>query len=280
MMPTKYVVLVVTSLLGSQVALAKGAKPGGAQPATAAGDSKEAKERAAKRACLNGEPTEGIKVLTDLYVDTNDPTYIYNQGRCYEQNNLCEEAIVRFREYLRKTPNRDASDRAEVAKHIADCETLLANKGGGVTAPPSVAMPPTVAAAPVTAPIAAPPAAVAVTPSDQTVVASPETGARPGAGLRTAGVLTMAAGAALVVGGLVLNLQHNSKMTSLQSDYSSEGVDSAQQYKTLSMVGYGAGAAGLVGGAVLYWLGRREGSTVVVPAAVAGNAGLRLGGSF
>jgi hypothetical protein len=26
-----------------------------------------------------------VEILAGLYVDTNDPTYIFNQGRCFEQ---------------------------------------------------------------------------------------------------------------------------------------------------------------------------------------------------
>ena len=55
---------------------------------TAPGASKESREREAKRACLNGEVDIGVKILTDLYVDTNDATYIFNQGRCFEQSSF------------------------------------------------------------------------------------------------------------------------------------------------------------------------------------------------
>ena len=88
--------------------------------------AREVKERAAKKACLNGEPAKGVELLTDLYVDSNDPTYIFNQGRCFEQNDRCEDAIVRFREHLRKTIGGSERDRADAEKHIADCEILLA----------------------------------------------------------------------------------------------------------------------------------------------------------
>jgi hypothetical protein len=93
--------------------------------ASGQGDSKDAKERAAKKACLNGEAEKGIKLLTDLYVDTNDPNYIFNQGRCYEQGSLYREAIERFREYLRKAKAASDAERAEANKHIADCKAVM-----------------------------------------------------------------------------------------------------------------------------------------------------------
>jgi tetratricopeptide (TPR) repeat protein len=253
----------------------------GASPSPVSGSAnREAKERAAKKACLNGDPTRGVEILTDLYVDTNDPTYIFNQGRCYEQNNLSEEAIVRFREYLRKTPHASERDRADVTKHIADCEALLAKRGGSTAAPSVAAGVPAPTVDPTPAPFAqAPSATNGVTPAE-TVAASPQGQARPGAGLRVAGVVTMSAGAAFVITGVAFNLKHNSTIHDLQGDYSVGTADSAEAYKTWSTVGYGAGAACLAGGAVLYWLGHRAGNTVVMPALGAGRTGLLLAGEF
>jgi hypothetical protein len=70
------------------------------QPGFAAGY--QAKERAAKKACLTGDPEKGVAILADLFIDTDDLAYIFNQGRCYEQNRRYEDAIGRFREYLVK----------------------------------------------------------------------------------------------------------------------------------------------------------------------------------
>jgi hypothetical protein len=39
--------------------------------------SKESKERAAKKACLKGDPEKGVGILTDLFVDTGELTYIF-----------------------------------------------------------------------------------------------------------------------------------------------------------------------------------------------------------
>jgi hypothetical protein len=240
---------------------------------------KEARERAAKKACLNDDPAKGVEILTDLYVDTNDPTYIFNQGRCYEQNNRCEEAIVRFREYLRKTAGGSESDRGDVQKHIEDCEVLLAKRGAATAGPQAAAgaEPASVVAPPAIQPRPGPsgdatPAAV--------VAAEPRGGSSPGAGLRAAGVATMVVGGAALIAGGGLNLKHNSMIHDLKGDYSGDSADSAQTYKTLSMVGYGVGAACLVGGAALYWLGWRAGKTVVGPGVVAGNAGVLLTGSL
>ncbi len=57
----------------------------------------------------------------DLFVKTEDPVFIFNQGRCFEQNGHFEEAINRFLEYLRKAKKASGQDRADTERHIADC---------------------------------------------------------------------------------------------------------------------------------------------------------------
>jgi tetratricopeptide (TPR) repeat protein len=255
------------------------AKQDASGSAAGAGESREAKERAARKACQSNDLAQGIQLLSQLYLDTNDPTYLYNQGRCYEQNSVCDEAITRFREYLQKTPDGTEGDRADVAKRIGDCEASLTKQGRRGTATSVATGSPGSSAGAMEPAAGAPGAAPAVTPGEA-VVSSPSGQARPGGGLRLAGVVTMGAGGALLVGGLVLNLQHNNKIHDLHGDYAGDTADSAQLYKTLSMVGYAAGAACLAGGAVLYWLGHRAGTLTVVPDVAAGRTGLQLAGGF
>lgn len=113
--------LLSVSLLVAQQSLAASAKP-------------KALERAAKKACLSGDYTKGVSILADLFVDTNNPTYLFNQARCYEQNLRYVEAAERFREYLRKAPQVGDSEKADVEKHIADCESAAAARGGATPA--------------------------------------------------------------------------------------------------------------------------------------------------
>jgi hypothetical protein len=51
--------------------------------------------------CAAGNYQGGVRLLAELWVVTKNPVLIYNQGRCYEQNNQNELAASRFREYLR-----------------------------------------------------------------------------------------------------------------------------------------------------------------------------------
>jgi hypothetical protein len=60
------------------------------------------REIEARKKCLAGDATSGVALLAELYVETRNATYIYNQARCYQQNGRPAEAIQHFREYLRK----------------------------------------------------------------------------------------------------------------------------------------------------------------------------------
>jgi tetratricopeptide (TPR) repeat protein len=93
--------------------------------AQAAEDGLEAKKRAAKTACLSGDYAKGVALLAEVYVDTNNPIYLFNQGRCFQQNGRYEEAVLRFREYQRKNADAGGAHDTEAEKQIADCLSLL-----------------------------------------------------------------------------------------------------------------------------------------------------------
>lgn len=245
-----------------------------------AGDA-DVKERAALSACLSGDHAKGVALLTELFVDSKDPTYLYNQGRCYEQNRRYEDAIARFQEYLRAGKRLGKEEKADAQKHIADCKELLATpppQPQAASAPPPapVATPPPVAPVP----LAAPPVAQATQP------ATPPTGGG-GSGLRTAGIVTAAVGGAALVAGVILNVTVNSMADDLEktNNYSARKESDRKTYATLGWVSYGVGAACVATGAVLYVLGLRArgaGSTSValVPAFTPGQAGAVLKGAF
>jgi len=129
----------------------------------ALGANIESKERAAKKACLVGDVDKGAEILADLYVDTNDATYIYNSGRCFEQNGKNDQAVLRFKEYLRKAKKLSPSETEAVRKKIEE----LKDSGGKHQAetPPAPVPTPIPAAVPATAPAAAAPMAPAIPPS-------------------------------------------------------------------------------------------------------------------
>jgi hypothetical protein len=249
--------------------------------AQAAGSGNEAKEKAARKACLRGNVDKGVEILTDLYLSTRDANLIFNQARCYSVNHRYEDAISRFREYLLKATNLTDAERAETQKHIADCQSYL----GKVEAPAAVA-------APASPPPAAPPAyaqpapvAPAAAPPPVLTIAQPVEPSSSGSGLRTAGVVTASAGGALLITGTILNLKVNSMSKDLETHYVTSTSSSRQDYKTFSQVSYGVGAACVAGGALLYYLGVRSGRSsaaqvALAPALAPGAVGAILGGSF
>jgi hypothetical protein len=108
---------------------------GGANLANAAGIKEQTREKAAKKACLTGDFQKGVEILADLYVETNDPTYLYNQGRCLEQSHRCVDSIDRFKEFVRKSPDLSPALKSDVEKHIADCKAQIAEDKAPPPAP-------------------------------------------------------------------------------------------------------------------------------------------------
>lgn len=98
---------------------------------------KEKKERAAMTACLSGDVAAGIALLAELYVSYLKPIYLFNQGRCYQQNGRYADAIARFREYQRKIRSIGEAPDGDADGHIKECEALL--NGERPAAPPGTA---------------------------------------------------------------------------------------------------------------------------------------------
>jgi tetratricopeptide (TPR) repeat protein len=259
-------------------------------------DSKTAKERAAKKACLTGNADAGVALLADLYVDTNDANHIFNQGRCLEQVGRCEDAIIRFREYLRKTKDAGRVSDGRAERHIADCEDILKKAKGGESPSPSAdTSQPRLGSAASTARATAtdvhgpnsagPSQDMRASPAQAGVQASlPQT--TPGRGLRVAGALTFGVGVAGVAAGLGLALAANhlaSELEASPTSYQRSKESTRARYASASTVGYAAGAACVAGGVLLYYLGWRQGrefSATVEPMVGAQTAGARVQGAF
>jgi len=248
-------------------------------------------ERAARKACLNGDYTKGVGILSDLFVDTKDTTYIFNQGRCFEQNRRYEDAAARFEEYLTAAEGKlSAEDKAAAEKHLATCKEKLAKERGRSTIEPATVpvVPPTTYTA--TLPEPKPSPETTTEPSAATLVQSApqqEPGQRRW-GLLTAGIITGAVGVGGVVAGVVFNLKANSLINDMETKvgtYSAAKENDQKSYKTLAWVGYGVGAACVVAGAVLIGLGAKSGPTsstdvALVPSVGPGQVGALLTGGF
>ena len=102
---------------------------------------------------------------------------------------------------------------------------------------------------------------------------------RPELGLGVAAV-----GGAGIITGLVLNLKVNNMSDSLEKEYDPAVDSSRKNYKVAGWIAFGAGAACLAGGAILYYLGWRRdekaGRLALLPAVGPDMAGTVLVGAF
>lgn len=257
----------------------------------AAAPDRHALERTARKACLNGDYGKGVDILSDLFVDTKDVTYLFNQGRCFEQNRRYEDAIARFDEYLRVADEKlSPGDKAAAEKHISDCREKLAEERDSSPiqpAPqPSVVPPATPPAPPALAADAVPPSGAPPPVVAQSVPESTPPARR--ARLLTAGIITGAVGVASVVGGIVMNLKANAAINDMENNiggYSSGKANDQKTYKTLAWVGYGAGAACVAAGAILVGFGLKGGApssanVALSPVVGPGQMGAALTGGF
>lgn len=241
--------------------------------------AQEKAEKAARKACLTGDFSTGVSILADLFVESQNPVYVFNQGRCLEQNSRYKDAIARFEEFVRlgETLTLSRDDRESALKHIEDCKAKLP-----VEEKPQVAV--------------APPPVQPVTPSVQpdlsgqiaSRTAPQSEPAKGGRGLVIGGIVTGGVGVAAVVAGVVFALKANNLVDEMQNKvdaYTSDKSSSQKTYATLAWVGYGVGAACIAAGAVLTVLGAsRHGSgrtdVALLPAIEPGLAGAVLQGGF
>ena len=215
--------------------------------------TREAREKMARKACITGDFHKGVDILADLFIETRDYTYVFNQGRCFQQNHRWEEALDRFDEYLRKATGIPSDEVAEVQKYVADCKSHL------VPAQPASAVAPPVAPPP--PPPAEPPPGIAKSTAAASTAATaaplPAThGAPPGSGLRVAGIVVGAVGVAALAAGALMSVKTHSLVDDMVSNgYDPNKESSRKTYETMGWVNFGVGAAAIVAGATMYYLG-------------------------
>jgi hypothetical protein len=243
-------------------------------PSAHAKGRSDALDKAAKKACAAGDFRKGVDILADLYVQTDDVNYVYNQGRCYEQNHQWREAIDRFREFQRKSRKLPAEVQADVEKHIADCKLFIEEETARAAPPP-------VAPLPAPPPVAPVPIVVVPPPAPQ----PPPPTRPPGATLRTTGIILGSAGIATLAAALALNLKANSLADEANRTQDPATESSQKSYKTGAIVCYGIGGVALLTGATLYLVGRAKATTKdpsmsILPTWSPEHAGLILRGGF
>ena len=117
---------------GAVLALSVGAPTQAAQAAKKELPSKkesskahvDARELQAREAFVAGRYREALDLYAKLYAENLHPTYLRNIGRCHQHMGEAEEAILSFRDYLRKAPGLTSSERGEVDGFIKEMEAL------------------------------------------------------------------------------------------------------------------------------------------------------------
>lgn len=222
------------------------------------------REAEARRECLAGRYQHGIDLLAALFTETKDANYIFNQARCFQQNSRPDEAISRFREYLRKAKDLPPQESAEVQRYISECEAMKAETA------------------------AVRPAASA---TDETLRARlADEDALRSKRLRIAGSITAGVGvAALGFAGYMtmrtraLSKDFENARKEHPEIYPRQIYNDGQRAEVLQWVGYGVGGALVGTGAVFYFLGerRQESNRVAfVPMVTNDAAGALLTGRF
>jgi hypothetical protein len=213
--------------------------------------TREQRETEARHACSAGQVEVGIDLLAGLLTEYWHANYIYNQARCYQQNRRPEEAISRFKEYLRVAVRPTPDEQARIERFIHELEAEVA------AAPPP--------APPVAADHAQPlgPAAVAASASAPTLPISRTAPPRRAWILPAAGI---AVGVAGVVTGVIASLQVRSLSNQVEQagygDFTSQTLArqaaSAHRFEALQWAGYGIGGAALASSIIYLAVGARD----------------------
>jgi hypothetical protein len=225
----------------------------------------------AKTACAAGDVQQAVRLLAELYTATNDPIWIFNQARCYHQNNQLQSAHARFKEFLRKSSNGPAEDVKDARNYINEIEADLRKNDAKPEGPTGGTA-----------------SSVTKTPAE----GSPD--ASQGRGLRYAGIGCGILGGAALVSGVIFTVLVNKANQDMQNQKKSDSVPvstlnadltNAPRYETLQWVSYGVGAAALLTGTVLYYLGASEAppattTTTVAPLVLRSGAGAAVRLSF
>jgi hypothetical protein len=225
--------------------------------AEAAPHSREQREAEARTACGAGRVEAGIELLAQLFVEYGHPNYIYNQARCYQQNGKAEQAISRFKEFLRAAQDISPDERVRVERFIKELESEL-----------PVPAPPTASPAVTETPARPPEAAVRAEPTPPPAEVSKPAAPPPerSAGLRTAAIALGAVAVAGLTTGIVSTLQVRSlqnevetaKVGQLDGDKLLQQQKKADRYEALQWVGYGLGGAAAAGAVVCLILDQKE----------------------
>jgi hypothetical protein len=224
----------------------------------------------ARAACAGGDVQRGVALLEEIHRATEDLVWVFNQGRCYQDNGQREKALERFQEYLRRAPPTAAETRQRAETIVAQLQEQLRSSQPAPPvapqtpppAPPAEVRPPAIAGPapklggePATAelPALATSADTSVDDFDQRRKRLYITSAA------LAGVSVLALSSGFVFGAKVRSLESEvedwGKATDLRPVAEYNDLRSrANRFETLQWIGYGTAAAALVGAGVCFYL--------------------------
>ena len=181
------------------------------------------------------------------------PGLLFNIGQAYRLKGDKVHALEAYRKYLDVEPDGRASPEAR--EHIAALDAAVAAQAkerepAPADKPPEPAPPP--------APPPVVPTTVEPEPIRPPVVdRAPAVASGSGSTLRYAGIATGIAGVGLVVGGVIVNLHAKSLQNDIEAMYSADTDSSGKAANRTMIILYSAGAAAIVTGGILYYLGAR-----------------------
>jgi tetratricopeptide (TPR) repeat protein len=203
-----------------------------------------------------GRYDEAIVEYEAAYQAKNDAALLYNIAQAHRLASHPAPALRFYKMYLTRRP--DAPNRDEVEVKIAALEQLVDAQRKSQTMPPD--QPLQTGAKPAAAAVTATPAPA--TPVDQVAAPAPDRNA--GRTKKIAGLAVAGAGVALAVGGIVCAALAKGAADSISSadqmhaPYDPGKYSTLQTDQALAGVLLGVGGAAIVGGVVVYVLGRRE----------------------
>jgi hypothetical protein len=205
----------------------------------ASAQQEDPRPRDALGACSGGDVKKGVAILGELYAETRNPAFVFNQARCYQQNGQLEPAKQRFSEYLRVGTSEPAADLQRAQGYIKEIDDALAKEAARPAAPVVV----------VATPAPAP--------------AAPEGRGRT---LRATGIALTVLGLAAVGTGVYLSFKVQATKQDVENKFANMGIvtdpgalqqelSNGGRYETWQWVAYGVGVAALAGAATTFLIG-------------------------
>jgi tetratricopeptide (TPR) repeat protein len=247
------------------VALSSGAAFAQKESGKETGNAAAARDKfeAGKKAYRLGDFDEAILQWKAGYTIKDDPVFLYNIAQAYREKGDFNKAIFYYESYLKEAPS--SSIRGQIEQKLAELRKVVKEQQATQTKPPTGPLEDDKKPPPDTGKNPNP----TTTTPETTPEPHPDTGspAKPGRGLKIAGIATGGTGAVLVITGIVFALQASSAQSEVQ-DAVARGAqwdsnlqsthESGQRAATISAVTMSLGVAALVGGGVLYYLGVKK----------------------